>query len=160
MASEAAVRRATLEDIGALNELYNQTDAIHARLQPDTFVPVENARGPEFIAGIIADKDAAVLVAEQSKKVVGMLHAAIRQTPDYPILVKRTYAHISDIIVREEHRGIGIGRILMAAVEKWALERGLSSIELMVWDANAGAASFYREIGYRDAAHTMSKKLT
>jgi ribosomal protein S18 acetylase RimI-like enzyme len=46
------------------------------------------------------------------------VHVYIKESSDIPVLVKRRYAYVSDIIVTEKYRGSTIGRELMDTVER------------------------------------------
>ncbi len=49
------------------------------------------------------------------------------------------------MIVRPDHRGLGIGRLLMSHLEAWAGDHGYTQ----VWVANEGpAVGFYRKCGW------------
>jgi GNAT superfamily N-acetyltransferase len=55
--------------------------------------------------------------------------------------------YLEDIFVREEHRGRGIGRALLATVAKVAVERGCGRLEWSVLNWNEPAIGFYRALG-------------
>ncbi|TCM17138.1 acetyltransferase (GNAT) family protein [Novosphingobium sp. PhB165] len=50
--------------------------------------------------------------------------------------------------VREEWRGQGVARALMAACEAWLIARGCPKVQLMVRGDNRAALGFYDAIGY------------
>ena len=55
------------------------------------------------------------------------------------------------VAVREDSRGQGLGREMMAAAEDWLRARGAVKVQLMVREANAGVIGFYEALGYEDA---------
>jgi GNAT superfamily N-acetyltransferase len=55
--------------------------------------------------------------------------------------------YIEDIFVREPHRGRGIGKGLLAAVARLAVERRCGRVEWSVLDWNAPSIGFYRGLG-------------
>jgi GNAT superfamily N-acetyltransferase len=57
--------------------------------------------------------------------------------------------YVEDIFVRPNHRGRGIGKGLLAAVARRAVERGCGWMNWSVLDWNAPAIGFYRSIGAR-----------
>lgn len=62
--------------------------------------------------------------------------------------------------VLPDHRGKGLGRILMAAAEAWLRERGAPKIQLMVRDDNEAALGFYKALGYElQPVVTIGKRL-
>ncbi len=54
---------------------------------------------------------------------------------------------LEDLYVRGSHRGSGVGRSLMAAVARAALERGAARLVWAVLDWNEPALEFYRRLG-------------
>jgi ribosomal protein S18 acetylase RimI-like enzyme len=46
------------------------------------------------------------------------------------------------------HRGLGIGRRMIAAAEGWLKDRGIRKVQLMVRESNAGVVNFYERLGY------------
>ena len=57
-------------------------------------------------------------------------------------------------------RGLGIGRELMAAAERWLEAREVPKLELMVRTSNADVVSFYERLGYgREDVVVMSRWL-
>jgi GNAT superfamily N-acetyltransferase len=57
--------------------------------------------------------------------------------------------HLEDIFVKPEYRGRGIGKALLAAVARRAIERGCGFLGWTVLDWNAPAIGFYRSLGAR-----------
>jgi ribosomal protein S18 acetylase RimI-like enzyme len=54
------------------------------------------------------------------------------------------------LAVREDVRGRGHGREMMAAAEAWLRAQGAVKVELMVRESNAGVIGFYEALGYTD----------
>ena len=53
------------------------------------------------------------------------------------------------LAVEPAQQGRGLGRAMMAAVEQWAKDRGVTKIQLMVRAGNARATGFYKALDYR-----------
>jgi GNAT superfamily N-acetyltransferase len=68
------------------------------------------------------------------------------------------YAHVSEIAVARS--GAGIGAELMAAIERWARDRGYPMVSLNVVDENGAAQRFYERRGYEIGHHHYVKRLT
>ena len=156
---EITLRRATMDDYHGMCILLDETDAFHARALPHIFRHVKKARSREFVESVLIDEDAIVVVAELEGQLIGLVHAAIRGTPDIPAIIPRRYAHVGDVIVTEKSRHSSVGRLLVREVEAWARRKGLISVELNVCDFNKDALAFYEELGYHAASHNMSKEL-
>jgi GNAT superfamily N-acetyltransferase len=57
--------------------------------------------------------------------------------------------YLEDIFVRNEYRGRGIGKALLATVARLAVDRGCGRLEWSVLDWNAPAIGFYQSLGAR-----------
>lgn len=57
--------------------------------------------------------------------------------------------YLEDIFVKPDHRGRGIGKALLAAVARRAVERRCGRLEWAVLDWNTPAIEFYRAAGAR-----------
>ncbi|MBN2323467.1 MAG: GNAT family N-acetyltransferase [Spirochaetes bacterium] len=82
--------------------------------------------------------------------VVGWAHVFVRY-----MLYHKPRVELSEIVVDENFRGNGIGKLLVGACERWARER---HIELLVVHTNVlrkEAFKFYEKIGYTLAKKTM-----
>ncbi|MBV9813028.1 MAG: GNAT family N-acetyltransferase [Acetobacteraceae bacterium] len=96
---------------------------------------------------VTADPNHTVMVAERAGTVVGLCHMFAR-----PALEKPPEAYVQALVVDAACRGGGIGRVLMAAAERWALDRGFDSVALASNVSRTEAHAFYAEIGYRHVA--------
>ncbi|MGW5879091.1 GNAT family N-acetyltransferase [Nocardiopsis terrae] len=55
---------------------------------------------------------------------------------------------LDGICVSPEHRGLGIGSLLLEAVDAYAPRHGLHTVELSVVDTNPRAEALYRRVGF------------
>jgi ribosomal protein S18 acetylase RimI-like enzyme len=157
---EVSIHRATSEDYKPLCALFDEVDDLHRRSLPHLFKkPDGPARGENFIRDILGDENVCLLIAESNEKLIGFVHAAIQPAPSLPIFRSRNYAVVQGIGVGAEFRKLGVGRLLMDKVEEWALARGVSSIELNVYEFNRTAITFYERLGYETLSRKMSKTL-
>jgi len=62
----------------------------------------------------------------------------------------RPLLNLHDLAVAPGHRGRGVGRRLLEAVEAAARAAGCCKVTLEVRDDNAGAQALYRALGYGD----------
>ena len=100
--------------------------------------------------------DHAVFVAEEDGRIIGFLHVYERPAFDKPPEVI-----VQAIVIDQSLRRTGIGKTIMSMAERWALERGYSSIALTSNISRSGAHSFYNRLGYKIEAtsHLLRKQL-
>ena len=156
MMSDDTIRKATGDDIDALQRLYHELDRHHVELLPDVFRPVdEDARTADVVARFITDEDADYLVAERDREIVGFLNVRKGSHPPFPMFRPHDFAIIENVVVDRAHRGQGIGMDLLDAAIAWAREKGLTFVQTSVWTANDRARAFYVDRGFRP----MTEKL-
>jgi GNAT superfamily N-acetyltransferase len=89
-------------------------------------------------------KHRCIKLAEADGAVVGMVTAQmlISTAQGTPV------ALIEDMVVAAAHRGQGIGRQLMEAIEQWVHQHGASRMQLLAQRTNFAALEFYDKIGW------------
>jgi GNAT superfamily N-acetyltransferase len=96
------------------------------------------------IRDLAGSADDAVFVAVQDGGVVGWIHLhvwrGVESGPD---------VEIGGLVVNERHRGAGIGRLLIAEADRWAVARGCLRVRLRSNITRAGAHAFYQRLGFR-----------
>jgi ribosomal protein S18 acetylase RimI-like enzyme len=108
---------------------------------------------------LITDENVALFVADGGDKLVGFVHAVIRDTPAIPVLVPQRYAVVESLGVKPELQDRGIGRMLMDTVHDWASSKGATAIELNVYEFNQTALAFYHKLGYETLSRKMRRTL-
>lgn len=157
---EWIIREATLGDYDALCALFAQVDRVHYTALPDIFRPVPGpARDHSYIEKILSDETQRLYVAEHGNELIGLAEAALRNSSQWPMFTLRKWIHISDIVVDERFRDIGVGKALLTRVEQWARELGILRVELHVWEFNTSARALYEHQGFGMLNRTMSKDL-
>jgi GNAT superfamily N-acetyltransferase len=90
------------------------------------------------------DERHAVYVAELADGcVVGWVHVYLRM-----LLLADLQAEVGGLVVDENHRGRGIGRILMQHAEQWARGQGCEAVCVRSNVVRERAHIFYQGIGY------------
>ncbi|MBI2077549.1 MAG: GNAT family N-acetyltransferase [Euryarchaeota archaeon] len=99
-----------------------------------------------YMMGFLKNPDAVVKVAEDQGAVVGYAVATRgREAAFYK------YSHVailSDVFVRESHRGKGVGRLLLDAIEKWARAQKLQAIEVLVFPDHEEEMESLKGLGF------------
>jgi GNAT superfamily N-acetyltransferase len=133
------IRPACAADLGTLVRLLGQLFSIEADFTPDA------ARQRLGLALMLSEhRVRAVLVAERGAEVLGMVTAQLVVSTAEGGLS----ALVEDMIVKEGARGVGIGRALLEGIERWALERGATRLQLLADRENAPALAFYDRAGW------------
>jgi len=107
---EFQIRKAVTGDFKEISKLFHEILAYHCQALPQVFKPVKDTRSHEMLTDMIADKNVAMFVAVYNGKVIGLVNVHIKESPDIPVMVKRRYVYVSDIIVTEKYRGSSAGR--------------------------------------------------
>ena len=84
-----------------------------------------------------------VYVAVKKTEVIGWIHVftSLRLESD-------PFAEIGGLVVSSEHRNKGIGRMLVNAADKWAIEKGFSKIRVRSRIERTDTSRFYERAGY------------
>jgi GNAT superfamily N-acetyltransferase len=109
------------------------------------------ARLRENYPSLLAEEGACLLLAVDGDESVGYL-LGFRHLTFY---ANGPVGWVEEIVVRDQERGRGIGRILMSAFEQWAAAQGCALVAL----ATRRAAPFYRALGYEESATYFRKVL-
>ncbi|KPL19269.1 MAG: hypothetical protein AMJ92_03745 [candidate division Zixibacteria bacterium SM23_81] len=135
-------------------------EILHRQVLPHVF---QNTAGDAWrkvhFTSILADENAALLVAECEGHIMGFVHVLIPEASDIPIMVPRRYAVVDNLVVRKRFRRHGVGRSLMEHAHRWALDKKVRHVKLNVCDFNKEAFAFYKKLGYQTASRKMWKPL-
>ena len=151
------VRKATVDDIPAISELYREQFREMSKLIPD-FIK-EGDQSVEFLEKTISNDDSDILVYEDNGNVVGFILLQVKTRPDFDFMIPGKYCYIMDVIVTESNRNKGFGTELMNSAKDWAKEQNCSFINLDVLVNNPGAIKLYEKLGFIPKAQEMYCKL-
>jgi len=97
-----------------------------------------------------------VVVAEVEGKVVGLAHLQV--TP--ALERERPAAKIGALVVDDAHRGRGIGRALVQAIEDEARLRGCELLFLTTAERRDAAHAFYERLGLKHTGRRYGRTLS
>ncbi|TXK85358.1 GNAT family N-acetyltransferase [Paenibacillus sp. N3.4] len=63
-------------------------------------------------------------------------------------IVEKQWSGFVNVVVHEEHRGKGLGYMLMHAMTSWSMKQGATQQYLQVITSNAAAVALYGKLGY------------
>ena len=105
------------------------------------------------LARILTRSDHRFVVAEAESRVVGWIHASVSEHIDSAACVL-----IEGLVVDREHRGRGIGRVLLDDAESWARAIGCSLVRLRSTDARTEADSSTSTLDTRGSRHSTRSR--
>jgi len=103
------------------------------------------------LRALLQSHEQAVLVAADARdQAIGFVHVQVRHAIEHD-----SRAETVALVVDEQIRSRGVGRLLMDAAESWARVRGMTMAVLRSKVMRDRAHGFYERLGYR---HTKSQK--
>lgn len=144
-AMEIELRRAGADDRGLLLALIRG-------LYECEHIPFDEARAARAVDGLLADPSlGGAWVIERAGESGGRRGDPIGYavlTLGYSLEFGGRFALLDELFIREEHRGAGAGRQVLARVEEICRELGLQAVRLEVERTNRMARELYRKVGF------------
>lgn len=138
----------TIEKLQSAHVL--QTVALQQQIVPYTIDPEQAVRHYETMQH---QSDCCVLVAREGDEILGTVSGFCCRG------LGGTFLAIEDLIVREDLRGGGIGRKLMAAIDEYGRSAGCEYALLVSSGFRKRAHHFYETIGYTEDVRGFRKDL-
>lgn len=137
---EYSLRLAAAKDLDSLVELLRVLFSIETDFE---FDEAKQRRGLQLFLQNQGER--AIFVVETGGAVVGMcsVQTLISTAEGAPS------GWIEDVCVAQAHRGRGLGRALLGAVDAWCLERGMNRIQITCDINNTPAFDFYTRLGWQ-----------
>jgi GNAT superfamily N-acetyltransferase len=118
--------------------------------------PSEPGEVRKKISALADSRADCIWLAQSQGKVVGLL--AFHLTP--LLHAPGNLGRITALVVDEEFRGKGIGKLLVETAEKWGWDQECSRIEVTSGDWRSRAHHFYQELGYAMESKRFIKRKT
>ncbi len=154
------VRRATPADLPKIGRLGALLVEEHYEFDPRRFLaarPRTPADYASFISGQLEDPEMAVLVADDNGEMIGYAYAAVE---GYDYMALRGPAGVlHDIIVDPQHRGRGVGLLLLDAALAFFRTRGVPRVVLSTAERNEAAQRLFASMGFRRTMIEMTCEL-
>ena len=97
------------------------------------------------IVSVFQSDDHTAFVAEYRNKVIGWIGAA-----QALMIEVMPHCEINGLVIDEHHRGMGVGKLLIDTVKKWAKEKGNDRIGLHCNVKRTDAHLFYQHLGFKE----------
>ena len=156
----SSIRRATSADLASIGRLGALLVRTHHDFDPKRFIAPtsQTPRGyASFLGSQLEEPNVAVLVAEENGTVIGYTYAGV-EAHDYMAL-RGPAGVLYDIIVDPEHRGRGVGRMLLDATLAFLKSRGAPRVVLSTAARNAPAQRLFEGAGFRWTMIEMTREL-
>lgn len=154
------VRRATPADLPGIGRLGALLVEEHYNFDPRRFLAASHrtpADYASFMSTQLEDPDVAVLVADDNGNMIGYAYAAV-EGHNYMSL-RGPAGVLHDVIVATEHRGRGVGRLLLDAALAFFSSRGLPRVVLSTAARNEAAQRLFARMGFRRTMIEMTREL-
>jgi ribosomal protein S18 acetylase RimI-like enzyme len=153
------IREARIDDFNAMQEIVREIQRKHFEARPDIFNDTEEPLEKDEFEKLINDEDAIIFVKETNQGLVGYCVMKIKESKVRHIMKPSKFAYINDFAVKKSHWRKGIGRELFNHAKAFATDSGVRSLQLMVWEFNKSAVSFYEAMGMNTMLRRMELPL-
>ncbi len=143
------VRFAKEEDLKRVNELREEVNEVHVKGRPDIFKPGFNEELQNHVYEIWNAENNDIIVAEQDGIICGYACVQFVDKPESPFMNARKFYAVDEFGVSKEFRRQGVATELIAFIKEDAKKRGLTKLELNMWEFNEGALAFYEAVGFK-----------
>lgn len=154
------IRRASKEDIPAINHLLTQVLLVHHMGRPDLFKGEGRKYTDEELAELIKKTEDPIFVYEDEEgNVIGHCFCQTIDKEERPNAYACKTLYIDDLCVEETVRGKHVGKALYDYAKNFAKENGYYNLTLHAWECNKNAVDFYKHIGMEIQQYTMEEVL-
>ena len=134
------IREVCMDDIdNGLLEVFIEGYKVHHNGRPDIFLDLSDEELKKDLINIF-DRLSTIVYVEDGK-VIGYLSYVIKKHHTRKL-------DVDQLVIKEEHRGKGIGKKLMEKVKEIATDENCDRIELNCWMFNSSAIAMYEHIGF------------
>lgn len=143
--------------LASLNE---EIQELHHRLYPDKFKPYNKIPIERAFEEMLGRGDAKAFVALHKGMAVGYVLVVLKEIPENPFQNGQKHLLVDQLVVLKEHRGLGIGKMLLDHALLFATGQGASCVQLNHWAANNEARSFFSKHGFSCCREIMERQLS
>ncbi|CEG27069.1 GNAT family N-acetyltransferase [Bacillus sp. B-jedd] len=153
------IKMATLEDYEALLPIHKEIHEYHLEARPDIYRSADNTFIWDYFKGIIENENARIFYIKNDIEVIAFTICRKQSSSDRVTVAPREYMYVEEFGVKKEFRKQGLATMLFEKVVDFAKEKGVSEIELGVWEFNEPAIRFYESMGMKTQVRRMEMKL-
>ncbi len=152
--NDILIRKAQTKDIPVL--LQFEQGVINAERPFDPTLKGDPNRYYD-IEAMIAASHIELLVAESAGEVIASGYARIDRSD--PFLRHEQHAYLGFMYVEPTHRGKGVNKMIVDALEQWALSKSITEMRLEVYVPNTAAIAAYEKVGFTKHMIEMRKAI-
>jgi ribosomal protein S18 acetylase RimI-like enzyme len=154
------IRPASGDDVRSITELYLEVADEVVQREPTVRHTPDRTGVQRRYEARVGDSERAVLVAVADASIVGFVDAVLLRTFDEGMYhAPGVDVYVEELIVSRASQRRGVGRSLMTAVERWAIEAGARMVTLDTHVSNRAGRGLYGAMGYRDIGVILAKNL-
>jgi ribosomal protein S18 acetylase RimI-like enzyme len=153
------IRRAEPRDVSALGRFGAALVRAHHAFDSHRFLtpgPRLEEGYAHFLRTQLAEKEAAIFVAERAGVVIGYVYAGVE--PRSWKELREVAGFIHDVVVDPEARGSGVGARLIETAAAWLAARGVPRVMLWTAEQNQGAQRLFERLGFRRTMIEMTRE--
>jgi ribosomal protein S18 acetylase RimI-like enzyme len=155
------IQPAVIADYDQLCATWEIGDALHRDAVPYMFrVSDQPPKSRGDVEALIAGPLSTILVAVSGANILGLMTLLEKRVTPNAIAAERRYVEVDNMVVMPSVQRQGIGSAFLQAAADWAQARGISSLELSVYDFNDGAQALYRGAGFAPVLTRMRRKIS
>jgi GNAT superfamily N-acetyltransferase len=141
------IRGATEADLDEMLSLWRALEKIQGGHRLFPMVDDPETRITDLFHEAIADPDSAALVIEGRDGLLGMAIVRVAEQGHHSMSSARV-AELSRVVVAEEARGRGLGKMLIEAATAFGRERGATFLTAKLFTGNTAGRVFWERLGF------------
>lgn len=145
------IQKATAEHLDEIVSLWLKLMNLHKELDPNFFADTDNSI-EEYKMNLdwnFRDTMSILFIATCNNKIIGYVTANISWFK-YSSYNSNNYCTLGDIMIDKNYRHLGIGKLFIEEIKKWAKSESTHKIVLDVFSKNTKALSFFKNQGFND----------
>lgn len=150
------IRTATVSDVPGLVALNQSVQDMHAKAFPERFRRDTPKEIVEQAFGAMIQAPSSYWLVAVEDQPIAFLNSEFREREESWCLVPHRLCYLAGIVVAPQFRRRGIARALLDELNKEAVARGVTSIELDVWTFNEQAKLAFTSLGFRSVMEKMT----
>ena len=150
------IKKATLEDLKTIQNLNNQLFKLEKENYDSTLVsnwPLTD-EGKLYFEDLINNHY--VIIAIHNDEIVGYLAGTINEKGSYEEI---QYGEINNMLVKDECRGYGIGKMLINNFKDYCRENNIYNVKVEASAKNVNAINFYKKNGFEEFNITLTMSI-